>query len=121
MMLSRMFLGVLGIVCLSGSQVRGDPKVDTMDIGLNGNAVGCSIGPHCLHVAVLAQQGSRYTVYMDGVAGPKIEGLLYTGGTYFNANGNWVGQIPVLFSDDGAHWAYCYEVHRRHGHNHFGR
>jgi len=105
------FLGVLGMVCLTASLASADVKVDKQPLGAQGESVGCSISPHGGHVAVLAAKGSRYVVYMDGVAGPRIDALLNTGGSFFTASspGGWVGEVPILFSDDGAHWAYCYK------------
>ncbi len=108
----QIVLGVLGVLFLTANFALADPQVKSEDVGQQGNAVGCSIAPHLKHLAVLVAKGSRYMVYIDGVAGPRIDLLLYTGGTQFNANSgaNWVGQVPVLFSDDGNHWTYCYRV-----------
>src|SRR6516225_2237638 len=91
----------VAVLGLWASWLRADAKVETTDIGLNGRAIGISIAPQLKHVALLAQQGSRYCVYMDGQAGPRIEALCSNSGSPFNAgsSGNWVGQIPVLFAD----------------------
>ncbi len=99
-------------VCLAvGNIALADPKVDQQSLDPTGSAVGCSISPNADHVALLCAKGSRYNVVFDGVAGPKIESLDNTSGTYFNpsSGAGWVGQVPILFSDDGAHWAYCYK------------
>jgi hypothetical protein len=103
---------LLTAIGLAACVARGDAKVETTDIGLNGKAVGISISPHLKHIALLSQQGSRYSLYMDGTAGPRIEALYWTNGTFFNASsaGGWVGQIPVLFDDTGEHWTYCYKA-----------
>ncbi|HXP59282.1 MAG TPA: hypothetical protein VN829_02265 [Dongiaceae bacterium] len=58
-------------------------------------------------MAVLATKGSRFVVLYDGVEGPRIEALL-TGvmGGIFQTAAYWTGQVPILFSNDGSHWAY---------------
>jgi dipeptidyl aminopeptidase/acylaminoacyl peptidase len=108
---TKIIAGILGSLCISAGLARGDAKLDTTDIGPAGNTVGVSISPHHLHTAVLVTKGSRYAVQVDGVEGPRIDNLDWTGGAVFNATSgaNWIGQIPVLFSDDGNHWVYCYQ------------
>jgi len=102
-------IGIYGLVCLSTSLVRGDPKVDATDISVNGNAVGFNAGPHIKHYLVLVAKGSHLVLYIDGQPGPKFDTMDWTGGTPFNSNGNWVGSIPVLFTPDGEHFTYCYK------------
>ena len=101
--------GICGLVCLSASLVLGDAKVDTTDISVNGNAVGYNAGPHVKHYLVLVAKGSRLVLYIDGQPGPTFESMDWTGGSGFNSNGNWLGAIPVLFTPDGEHFAYCYK------------
>ena len=45
---------------------------------------------------------------MDGVDGPKIDNLIFNiAGDQYRAESMWVNMpIPVIFSKDGAHWAY---------------
>jgi hypothetical protein len=107
--LAGLVVGICGLVCLSATIVRGDPKVDATDISVNGNAVGFNVGAHVKHYLVLVAKGSRYVLYIDGQPGPKIESMQWTGGTDFNSSGIWVGQIPVLFTPDGEHYTYCYK------------
>jgi hypothetical protein len=106
--LRTLAIGLVSAAFLPASFALGDPKVDISDAG-PATAVGCSISPKGMHVAVLAQTGSRYTLYMDGTAGPRMEQMDWTGGAGFNAGspGGWVGAIPVLWTPDGAHWTYC--------------
>jgi hypothetical protein len=73
--------------------------------------IGCAVSPHGGHVAVLAAKGSRFVVLLDGVEGPRIEGLLT--GVYGSPTQGGTfpfGQIPVLFSDDGSHSAYIGKI-----------
>jgi hypothetical protein len=75
-------------------------------MGPDGDSIGGSVSPHGSHVAVLVSKGSRFYVSLDGVAGPKIETLFSSlqGGT--SLSNYWMGKIPVLFTDDGAHSIY---------------
>jgi hypothetical protein len=100
-------VGFLGIVCLSAGLASADPKVDQQTVCPDGSSFGCSIGSKGNHVSVLATKGSRFIVYTDGVAGPKIESLLTSiyGGPA-GAASYWMGQVPILYSDDGSHCAY---------------
>ncbi len=81
--------------------------VEEQPLGPDGDTVGGMFGPHGNHVATLAIKGSRFVVLIDGVEGPRIEGLRngINGGAY-GAGSSWQGQIPVLFSNDGSHNAY---------------
>ncbi|MGA3068012.1 MAG: hypothetical protein ABSF29_14300 [Tepidisphaeraceae bacterium] len=97
------------MVCLLASAVRGDPNVDATDISVNGNAVGFNAGPHVKHYLVLVAKGSRFVLYIDGQAGPTFDSMNWTGGASFNSSGDWVGTIPVLFTPDGEHYAFCYK------------
>src|SRR5665213_1797939 len=104
-------LGVFGILGLTASLASAQAKVEQQPLGPDGDSIGCSISPHGGHVAVLAIKGSRFVVLLDGVEGPKIEALqpaIY--GNPFQTGANWMGQIPVLFSNDGAHSAYIGKV-----------
>ena len=89
-----------------------DDQVAQDVLGPDGDSVGGSISPHGQHVAVLVVAGSRFQIHVDGVAGPKIDGLLTTpsASSLFRAPGYWGGQVPVVFSDDGAHCAYMAKV-----------
>jgi hypothetical protein len=106
-------LGMVALVgvCLARGVAIGDPKVDTTDIGDNGNAAAFAVSPHVKHFLVLSVKGSRYQIFTDGVAGAKIESMDWTGGTGFSAGTGQavMGQMPVVFSPDGEHYAYCYK------------
>lgn len=93
----------LGTVALAGA----NPTVDQQPVGPDGELYGCSLSPKGGHLAVLATKGSHYQIIMDGAAGPPIDTLI------FNVSGNphrpsqfGNAPIPVIFSKDGAHWAY---------------
>ena len=100
--------GSLGLVFLQCTLALADPKTAQEPMGPDGDSLGSSISPNGEHIAVLANQGSHLAVFYDGVAGPKIEALQmgtasnvpYQTPTYYS------GQVPIIFSDDGAHWAY---------------
>ncbi len=88
-----------------------DTKVEQAALGPDGESLGCMISPKGNHVAVLAAKGSRFAVLLDGVEGPRIEGLLNNiSGSVLQVAGSWMGQLPVLFSEDGAHSAYIGKV-----------
>jgi hypothetical protein len=106
--LFRLF-SLLGLVT---TLTRGDPKVNQEPMGPDGDSLGCSISPGGAHVAVLANQGSHLAVFFDGVAGPKIDALQVN----TSAAGRyppptfWAGQVPIVYSDDGSHWAYMARI-----------
>ena len=89
-----------------------DDRVAQDILGPDGDSVGCSISLHGQHVAVLAVAGSHFQIHLDGTPGPKIDGLLTTpsASSLFRAPDYWGGQVPVIFSDDGAHCAYMAKV-----------
>ena len=86
-------------------------KVDQETLGPDGESLGCMVSPKGNHVAVLAAKGSRFAVLLDGVEGPRIEALLNNvGGSAVQLSSYWMGQVPILFSDDGAHSAYIGKI-----------
>jgi len=107
----RLF-GLFGCLGLATTMARSDPKVSQEPMGPDGDSLGCSISPGGAHVAVLANQGSHLAVFFDGVAGPKIDALqVNTSATgKFPAPTFWAGQVPIVYSDDGSHWAYMARV-----------
>ncbi len=102
------FLCIVGALGFLASLALADAKVEQQPLGPDGECIGCAISPHATHAAVLASKGSRFVLQYDNVAGPPIDQMLNATGNSFNTNG-WIGQIPVVFSEDGAHWAYCYK------------
>jgi len=103
----RGLLSVLGLSSLVPTIGRADPTVQAVPMGPDGQSLGCAVSPKGLHVAVLAAKGSRFVVLLDGVEGPKIEGLLP--GIYaapVQLGSSWSGLVPILFSSDGSHSAY---------------
>ena len=94
-------LGVAGVVLA-------DATVDQQPLGPDGQLFGGSISPKGEHIAVFAGKGSHYVIIMDGVEGPKIDNLIFNiAGAQYRAESQWVNMpIPVIFSKDGAHWAY---------------
>jgi WD40 repeat protein len=57
-----------------------------------------AVSPHGVHVAALSHSGSRQVIIYDGVPGPKFDQFTPQGGG---------GPVPVIFSSDGNHYAYC--------------
>jgi Tol biopolymer transport system component len=57
-----------------------------------------AVSPHGVHVAALFHSGSRQVIIYDGVPGPKFDQFTSQGGG---------GPVPVIFSPDGNHYAYC--------------
>ena len=55
------------------------------------------ISPQGVHVATLANNGSRWVINYDGIEGPKFDQVFGQGG----------GATGVRFSPDGNHYAYC--------------
>ena len=104
----RGFAVSLGLVGFQGTTVLADPKVVQDPMGPDGDSLGSSISPAGDHIAVLANKGSHLAVLYDGVAGPNIDNLQQ--GTASNVPYGtptfYAGQVPIIFSDDGAHWAY---------------
>ena len=85
-----------------------DTTVDQQPLGPDGQLFGGAISPKGGHIAVIAAKGSHYQIMMDGVAGPKIDNLIFNiAGDQYRLENSWVNMaIPVIFSKDGAHWAY---------------
>jgi hypothetical protein len=90
------------------STALADPTVNQEPLGPDGQLFGGSASLKGGHIAVLAAKGSHYQVIMDGVEGPKIDNLIFNiTGQQYRIETLWVNQpIPVIFSKDGAHWAY---------------
>jgi hypothetical protein len=99
-----------GIVFFAMSSAFGDAKIDQETLGPAGQWAGFALSPRGVHVAVLNSKGSRFIVSVDGVDGPRIDQLIGRDGNPFMAgasnNSGGIIQVPILFSDDGAHSAY---------------
>jgi hypothetical protein len=95
---------------LSGSAglALADATVDQQPLGPDGQLFGGARSPQGNHIAIFAAKGSHYQILMDGVAGPKIDNLIFNiAGDQYRAGSMWGNMpIPVIFSKDGAHWAY---------------
>lgn len=93
-----------------------EPKIDQEAIGPSGQWAGYALSPQGVHAAVMQSKGSRFIVSVDGVDGPRIDQMLGFDGSLFmtgNSTSNISGgtlPIPVLFSSDGAHYAYFAKV-----------
>jgi hypothetical protein len=100
------------MIGLAASSAMADPKVDQDQLDPDGQGVNCSASPLGDHIAILMAKGSRYVVSIDGVEGPKIDGLLVnTAGIAYQAPSYWGGGgLPVLFSNDGSHNVYFGKV-----------
>ena len=98
------FLALLGGAGLA----LADATVDQQPLGPDGQLFGGSLSPKGGHIAVFAARGSHYQIIMDGVDGPRIDNLIFNiAGDQYRAESSWVNMaIPVIFSKDGAHWAY---------------
>jgi hypothetical protein len=102
----------LTIVLLSlvgaSSMALAAATVSQEPLGPDGQLFGGSLSPKGLHMAVFAGKGSHYQIIMDGVEGPKIDNLIFNiAGDLYRAGSMWGNApIPVIFSKDGAHWAY---------------
>jgi hypothetical protein len=102
--LTIVWLSLLG----AASIALADATVDQQPLGPDGQLFGGSLSPKGLHMAVFAGKGSHYQIIMDGVEGPKIDNLIFNiAGDEYRAGSMWGNApIPVIFSKDGAHWAY---------------
>jgi WD40-like Beta Propeller Repeat len=98
------FLSLLSVAGIA----LADATVDQQSLGPDGQLFGGSVSPKGEHIAVFAGKGSHYEIIMDGVEGPKIDNLIFNiSGALYRAESGWVNMpIPVIFSKDGAHWAY---------------
>lgn len=84
-----------------------DAKVEEQVLAPEGKWIGCAISPKGVHTAVLLAKGSRFAVALDGVEGPRVDQLFTPDGQAAVISASVPTQdIPVLFSDDGAHSAY---------------
>ena len=102
---SNCFVGVLLFAAVAGNA---DVKITQETLGPDGQMFGGSISPKGGHIAVFAAKGSHYQIIVDGVGGPRIDNLIFNiAGDLYRAEASWVNMpIPVIFSKDGAHWAY---------------
>ena len=98
------FLMLLG----AAGPALADVTVNQQPLGPDGQLFGGSRSPQGNHMAIFAAKGSHYQIIVDGVAGPKIDNLIFNiAGDQYRAESMWVNMpIPVIFSKDGAHWAY---------------
>jgi hypothetical protein len=111
--------GILVLSCFLSLTVTicfGDAKIDEETIGPAGRWAGFALSPKGVHVAMLNSKGSRFVISVDGVDGPRIDQLIGLDGNPFlvgaahnNPNGGLI-QVPIIFSDDGAHSAYFGKV-----------
>lgn len=109
---SQIFAAFVVTLALSTASAFADPKIEEQVIGPAGHWAGFALSPKGMHVAMLNAKGSRFIVSVDGVDGPRIDQLItpdgnpFMTGVSYNAPGAGVAQVPILFSDDGAHCAY---------------
>ncbi len=100
-------ISLLGLLATAGLALA-NATVENQPLGPDGELFGGSISPVGGHIAVFAAKGSHYQIIMDGVEGPRIDNLIFNiSGALYRAESSWVNMpIPVIFSKDGAHWAY---------------
>jgi hypothetical protein len=90
-----------------------DIKVDEQLVGPGGSGSSYVISQRGLHVASVSLKGSRTVVTVDGVAGPQLDQVLTPAGQPYGGSNvigvSEVGDVgqPVIFSPDGAHFAYA--------------
>ncbi len=106
---------IFGVLCVVGAPVVAEVKVEEQELGPAGQWLACALSPHGGHAVVLVMKGSRYVVLIDGVEGPKIDGMLGLDGDPYGIGSvelpaNAMRFTPVVFSDDGAHCAYYAKV-----------
>jgi len=114
----RCVAALLGVLGWSSSSLFAQFKIDEKIVG-PANAGGVyGVGPRGVHVAYTATKGSRLAVSFDGVEGPLFDELFSpTGQSYYAppqmsvmpvsaGGGNASTSAAVIFSTDGAHYAY---------------
>ncbi len=108
---SKFVAAFVGFLVTLSTAVRAEPKIEEQILAPEGKWVGCAISPKGVHAAVLLAKGSRFVVAVDGVEGPKVDQLYTPDGQNAVISASVPTQdIPVLFSDDGAHSAYFAKV-----------
>lgn len=109
-------LGTLGVTSLP---VSAEVKIEEKVVGA-ANAGGVyAVSPRGAHIAYAATKGSRLVVTIDGVEGPVFDELFTPTGQSFyspaqistvtaSSGGSAFSSItPVIYSADGAHYAYA--------------
>ncbi|MBE2214845.1 MAG: hypothetical protein IAE82_13310, partial [Opitutaceae bacterium] len=106
------------------------PSVEETTLVADVTSATINLSPRGAHAAVVIPKGSRQAVVFDGVEGPRFDQVQMQPGEYlFTGNGgraeprNYAGATsatfgalggggnrPVLFSDDGQHWAYAARI-----------
>src|SRR5579862_8128583 len=106
-MVCNRFWFCFGLACVLAGSAPAQVKVELEPLGPDGETLGGSVSPQGDHVAVLVVKGSRFVVSIDGVEGPRLDALLtrVMGGPV-QGGGPWMGQVPILFSNEGGHCAY---------------
>ena len=89
------------------------PQVAEQVVGPVGENITYIVSPHGVHLASIAPKGSRISVIVDGVAGPKVDEILQPSMAYLDprpylyTDTNQKPQLKkVVFSKDGSHYAY---------------
>lgn len=102
------FPKVIGVLCFTAAMAHAGVKISQDTLGPDGQMFAGAVSPKGEHMAVLAAKGSHYAVIVDGAEGPRIDALIFNvAGDPYRPATYWSGApIPVIFSKDGAHWAY---------------
>ena len=107
----------LSIVAVTA--VAAAPQVQQTVVGSTGQGGTYTLSPSGGHIAYMGLKGTRVAVTVDGVAGPEFDELFTaTGQSFFapqqaavmrsTSGGQGAdSQVPVIFSPDGAHYAYA--------------
>ena len=83
--------GLLAVAVMPAAAIAStDAKIEKQTMGKASTDKPMQVSPAGQHVAWVAMEGSRTTVMVDGVPGPKVDQILSP-------------NEQVIFSDDGAH------------------
>lgn len=100
---------ILGVLC-APAQLSAAARVEEKVVGPLGIGTSYGVSPRGARLATIAAQGSRQVVVVDGETSPPYDQVLGAdGANYFGANSGLAnpGLFPVVFSADGAHYAYA--------------
>jgi hypothetical protein len=95
------------------------PKIEEKILGSATAGGVYGVSPRGVHVGYATSKGSRLVLSVDGEEGPLFDELFTpTGGSFYNGpttnvipatsgGGNASTSVPIIFSDNGEHWAYA--------------
>ena len=99
-----------------------EPKADEQVVAPADLQMRIAVSERGVHLAAVVRKGSKWTVVVDGAAGPRVDEVLNASsfwiderpqmlhaaqsGSGRHALDQWPGSLPVLFTHDGSHFAY---------------